>query len=156
MREMSAEKVQADLVRVHQSGVKEIAAQEVGLHETAVGRVTAATLTAHESAAGVVQAENATFAESGIGAARAETLQLQGNAGVLFSGDASVADSAVGVLAGRSLRAERVNTVVLLAGEVEGEVQTVLDTRGAILAGLVGGVTAGIFLAAAQFLFRRD
>ncbi len=156
LRETSVEKVNAELARVHQSGVKEIVAQEVGVHQAGVGRLTASTVSAHEIGAGSIQAEDATFENSGVVAARAGTLQLKGEGGILLANEAAVSDSMVSVLAARSVRAERVRSVVLLAGNVDGDVETSLDTRGAAIVGLIGGLVFGLFYMAAQFLFRRD
>jgi hypothetical protein len=46
-------------------------------------------------------------------------------------------------------------TVILLAREVHGPVETVLDTRGALLAGLVAGVAIGMVLYVGRLLSRR-
>ena len=50
---------------------------------------------------------------------------------------------------------ERIESVILLARKVEGNVTTVIDTRGALIAGLVGGLFAGIMLLLGRMLFGR-
>jgi hypothetical protein len=45
--------------------------------------------------------------------------------------------------------------VILLAREVNGPVETVFDTRGAALAGLIGGIAVGMVLFAGKLLSRR-
>jgi hypothetical protein len=47
------------------------------------------------------------------------------------------------------------STLVLLAGQTNGPVETLLDTRGALLAGLVGGTLTGLVLFAGNLFFRR-
>ncbi len=44
----------------------------------------------------------------------------------------------------------------LLANRVEGEVHTVVDTRGAVIAGLVGGLIAGMIFLVGRIAFRRN
>jgi uncharacterized membrane protein len=50
---------------------------------------------------------------------------------------------------------ENSNSVVLLAREVYGPVETVLDTRDALLAGLVSGIGIGLVLTVFRLLARR-
>jgi len=47
------------------------------------------------------------------------------------------------------------NTFILLAREVNGPVETVLDTRGAVAAGLVAGIAIGLVLFVGGVLSRR-
>jgi hypothetical protein len=47
------------------------------------------------------------------------------------------------------------STFVLLAREVNGPVETVLDTRGAVAAGLVAGIAIGLVLFLGGLLTRR-
>ncbi len=58
-------------------------------------------------------------------------------------------------VASQNLRAERVETLILLAGNVDGDVTTLIDTRGAILAGLLGGIVSGLFLLMGNLIVRR-
>jgi len=57
-------------------------------------------------------------------------------------------------VASQKVRAERIETMILLAGEVEGDVNTLIDTQGAILAGVLGGVVSGLILLIGKMLFR--
>jgi hypothetical protein len=91
----------------------------------------------------------------GIGAAHAETVHVQGLAGAVAANTVQVENSYVGAVAGREVRGERIESLVLLAGRVEGEVHTVVDTRGAVIAGLVGGLFAGLILLVGRIAFRR-
>jgi hypothetical protein len=47
------------------------------------------------------------------------------------------------------------SALVLLAGQTNGPVETLLDTRGALLAGLIGGTVMGAILIAGSLIFRR-
>jgi hypothetical protein len=43
----------------------------------------------------------------------------------------------------------------LLGNHVEGDIQTVVDTRGALIAGMVGGLLTGIILLIGRLVFGR-
>jgi hypothetical protein len=60
-----------------------------------------------------------------------------------------------GVVITRSADMRGSSTLVLLAGQTNGPVETLLDTRGALLAGLIGGTVTGLVLFVGNLLFRR-
>ncbi|HNO31347.1 MAG TPA: hypothetical protein PKI78_06140, partial [Anaerolineales bacterium] len=60
-----------------------------------------------------------------------------------------------GLVAGREVRGERIESVILLSRNVQGNITTVMDTRMALIAGLVGGLFAGIMLLLGRMLFGR-
>jgi len=45
--------------------------------------------------------------------------------------------------------------LILLSNHVEGEVQTVVDTRSALIAGMVGGLLTGTILLIGRLVFGR-
>ena len=150
----SAETVQADLVRMHQSGALDVSAEEIELSTSAAGRVRSARVTSHRSLLGAVEAEQVQI--DGIaGLVRSQAAGLRGSAGVVLAGTAEVSEAHAGLIAGRDVRAGQVKTVVLLASHVEGEVHTQLDTRGAVIAGTVAGLVVGMLVLAGQALFGR-
>jgi hypothetical protein len=60
-----------------------------------------------------------------------------------------------GVVAGREVHVNETRTGILLARTVHGDVNTVLDTRGALIAGLTAGLFSGLMLLLGRLLFRR-
>jgi hypothetical protein len=64
-------------------------------------------------------------------------------------------NSRIGLTVAERADLQQSSTVVLLAREVHGPVETLLDTRGAVLAGLVAGATAGLLWLAGALLRRR-
>jgi len=56
------------------------------------------------------------------------------------SGSITLSGGAVGIVAGRLVRGERMRTLLVLAPHVEGEVTALLDTWRAILCGVVAGL----------------
>jgi len=151
----SAEVIEAKLVRMHQSAAQEITADEVDIQQGAALDVTAADVKAREAALGLVTARDVELTNSAVGIIRAETANIAGSAGVVLAESANLGNTYAGVVAGSQVRSERIESLVLLARNVEGDVQTVVDTRSALIAGLVGGLFAGIFLLVGHMLFGR-
>jgi hypothetical protein len=66
-----------------------------------------------------------------------------------------VENATAGVLVAREVHGTTLRTAVLLAGKVDGKVETLLDTVGAIGAGLAAGVGIGLILSIARVLRKR-
>ena len=150
-----AETIKADLVRMHQSGASNIYADEVGMKESGAVGTKAHTVSAHQSGIVTLKAEDVKMAQSGAGVVQANNIHIQGNAGLVTGNTVAMRDGYSLAVAGRDVSTERVETLVLLAGNVEGDVTTLIDTRGAILAGLLGGIVSGLFLLMGKLIFRR-
>ncbi|HEX9117669.1 MAG TPA: hypothetical protein VGA61_16485 [Anaerolineae bacterium] len=82
----------------------------------------------------------------------ADKVALEGGAGLVAAQRVELNKGMAGLVAGQEVRGDQMRTVLLVAGRVEGEVQTSLDTQQTILAGLIAGLVAGAIL----LLFRRD
>jgi hypothetical protein len=149
------EVIEAEMVRMHQSAAQEITADEVALRQSAALDVTAADVSAHESALGLVNAKDVEMTNSAAGAIRAENVNVAGSAGVVLAETVNLGNTYVGVVAGGQVRGERIETLILLGNHVEGDVQTVVDTRSALIAGTVGGVLAGVVLLIGRLVFGR-
>jgi hypothetical protein len=152
----TVDKVNAELVRMHQSLAGEITSDEVELHQSGAFDVTTVEVNAHEAALGLITAGEVKMTNSAAAAIRAEQVNLTGQAGMILAGSANLGNTYAGMVAGREVRGERIESLVLLAGNVDGEVFTVIDTRGALLAGMVGGLFAGMVLLIGRFIFGRE
>ena len=104
----------------------------------------------------MVNAESAEINNSFVGGVRGVNIGVQGIVGGVAGEAVSVQDAYIGVTAAKEVRGEKVESLILLAGRVEGEVHTVVDTRGAIIAGLVGGLFAGLIVLVGRIAFRRE
>jgi len=151
----SVEVIEAKLVRMHQSAAQEITADEVDLQQSATLDVTTAEMSAREAALGLVTARNVELNNSAVGIIRAETANITGSAGVVLAESANLGNTYAGLVAGSQVRSEKIESLILLARNVEGDVQTVIDTRSALIAGMVGGLFAGIFMLVGRMLFGR-
>jgi hypothetical protein len=147
--------VHAEMVRMHQSDAETITAEDVDLQNSAAGSVKATNITGHMVLMGAVHAEDIALNESGLGFAQAGKLSVSGYTGAVVAGSAEVHHGMTGLVAGREVHVSESRTGILLAQTVHGNVTTVLDTRGALIAGLTGGLFAGLMLLLGRVLFRR-
>jgi hypothetical protein len=155
LSQVTVETVKAELVRMHQSSAGEIQAEDVELNMSSAASVNSARVSTTTSAIAALQSVEVTTQNSIVAVAQAEKMSLSGVAGAVVAGSVDLHHAHVGFLAGRDVHGEQIKTVVLLAGRVEGNVTTMMDTRGALIAGLVGGLFAGIMLLLGRMLFGR-
>ena len=153
----SVGKVEAELVRLHQSGARSVTSDEVALHQSIALDVATGQVNAHEAAMGVVMTGEALLTNSGAGVLRAESVNMEGAAVAVLAGSANLGNTYAGIVAGREVRGERIESLLVLAGKVDGEVHTVMDTRGALVAGMVWGLFTGVILLLGRLVFgQRD
>jgi len=155
LEQSNVEVIEAELVRMHQSAAQEITADEVSMQQAAALDVTAAEVSTHESALGLVNAKEVELNNSAAGAIRAENINLVGGAGIVLADSAHLGNTYAGLVAGGNVRSESIETLLFLGNHVEGDVQTVVDTRGALIAGMVGGLLTGIILLIGRLVFGR-
>jgi hypothetical protein len=136
-----ANTVTATDVEISQGGASQIKAQKMTLAQGGAGLVQAVDFDLREGGVGLVNAENATIHNSGIGAVYGQAVDLQEG-------------THTGVVVARQVNAANTQTKVLLAGKVEGDVVTLMDTRQAALAGLGFGTVVGMFVLIAGWLRR--
>jgi hypothetical protein len=155
LEETSVEVIEADMVRMHQSAAQEITADEVSMQQAAALDVTAAEVTANEAALLLVNAKEVEMNNSAAGLVRAENVNLVGGAGVVLANTANLGNTYAGLVASGNVRSDSIETLIFLGNHVEGDVQTVVDTRAALIAGTVGGVLAGVVLLIGRLVFGR-
>lgn len=137
----SIETVEAETVRISQGGVERVIASEVGLERGGAGVINAETVGLQLSGALTVRGDNVTIKDSG--------------AGIVVADKVTGSNAYLGVTVTNSAELNGGHSVVLLAREVHGNVETILDTRGAMVAGLVAGVAVGVVLLIGGLLIRR-
>jgi hypothetical protein len=147
--------VHGDSVRMHQSDADTVTAENVALEKSAAANVKAGKVSANNSGMAYVEAEEVLMQESGVGFAQAGKMSLSGYTGAVVAGSAEVHNAMAGFVAGRDVQVNESRTGILLARTVHGDVNTVLDTRGALIAGLTAGLFSGLMLLLGRVLFRR-
>jgi hypothetical protein len=152
-----SEKVQAEMVRASRSYIGSLNADETDLHQGVALDVNAHNLSANTSWIGVSQSTSASVKNSLLVATRADQIQLEGSlAGGIYSESASLGEgSQAGILVTGKVSGQNIRTVVLVARQVEGPVETMIDTRQVALASVLTGIACGAILLLGQFLFRR-
>jgi hypothetical protein len=155
MHETEAASVQAELVRASASQIKQLSAQEVDLRDSVAVVVNAETVNARKTGVAHLEAGNFTLLDGTVLVSKSNSATLKGRAGVVMAGTAGIENGSVVVLASRSVKADSIRTGILISRNVEGSVETLMDTRSTILAGVVAGAVLGSLLLLGQFLFRR-
>src|SRR5688500_4637132 len=148
--------VNAQLVRMHQANAESITADEVELQQSAAGNVKANHVSANQSAMARVEAGELLSQSSAIGFVQAETASISGYTGAVVAESADIHHGMAVFVAGREVHVQDVRTVLLLGQNVDGNVTTLMDSRSALIAGLVGGLFAGLMLLLGRMLFGRD
>jgi hypothetical protein len=147
--------VQAEMVRMHQASADTINANEVELEQSAAAHVKATSVTTHQSALAAVEAEEVLSQNSFIGFVEAEKASVRGYTGAVSAQNAEVHYALAGVVVGNDVHVEGARTILLIGQNVTGNVTTIIEPRSALIAGLTGGLFAGLMLLLGRTLFGR-
>jgi hypothetical protein len=133
--------IEADTVNMHQAGANAVRATQVDMYLSGAGTIDGGVVHLDQAAAVVVRGASVMLVESATAIAIGDEVSLDGTRAALVSGG--------------TVNARGASTGLLLAREVHGEVTTVLDTRGALLAGIGGGLAIGLVLLLGGLLLGR-
>ena len=147
--------VRAELVRMHQADAETITAEEVEMQLSAAGDIKANQVSTSQSALAMVEAGEVLVQNGITGYIQAGNASVSGYTGAVVAGSADVHQSMVGFVAGTDVHVTETRTGFLFARTLNGNVTTLMDTRSALIAGLVGGLFAGIMLLLGRMLFGR-
>ncbi len=150
------EALTADIVRLSGGAIERVAAETVSIRQGGARTITADTVTMQQGGAGLVNGAEVDMHQSGALAIRTQqaTLEYSGAAGIAAD-HLQATHARIGVAVSDRADLRQTSTVVLLARQTEGQVTTLLDTRGTLLAGLVAGLALGLTLIAGSLLARR-
>jgi hypothetical protein len=148
--------IHAAMVRMHQADAETITADEVEMQQSAAGSVKATRVSTHQSALAAVESTEVLAEHTMLGYVQAEKASISGYTGAVVAGSADVRNAMAGVIVGTDIHVDESRTVLLIGRNINGNVTTLVDTRSALIAGLVGGLFAGIMLLLGRTLFRRD
>lgn len=130
--------VEADMVRIQQGGARRVVANDVEISR---------------GGAGVVTAESASLQFSAAMALRGDLVAMDRSAAAVLVADKVRLDrssSAVTITRTADMKGGR--SIFLLAREVRGPVETVFDTRGSLVLGLVAGAATALVLLIGRLL----
>lgn len=157
LADSQANSVEADLVRANRTFITNLNAEETDLQQSIVVELNAHQVNANASLIGLSHAGSSNYQKSAIVAGRAEEMVLKDSlVGGIYCGSAQLSDGAqTGILVSGSVKSEQVRTVLLVSRQVEGNVQTMLDTRQVAIASLIAGIASGAIMLLGYFLFRK-
>lgn len=147
--------IHAEVVRMHQAGADAITADKVELTQSASANVKANQISAHQSAMVMVNAGEVVSQQGAIGFVQAEKASVSGFTGAVIAGSAELHNGVAGILAGQDVHINEARTVILFSRNLYGNVTTLMDSRSALIAGLVGGLFSGLMLLLGRMLVRR-
>jgi hypothetical protein len=153
LSQTDVENVRAELVRASQSTIHHLEAEEAEVNGVLIGTATTGKLSVRRTAIGAVQTQQAELYDSIVGGIRGETVSVNGRTGLIVATALQAEETNSVVLAGAEIHATNIRTGILFGRQVHGNIETVLDTRTTIIAGVIGGAIAGLVLLAGRLLF---
>jgi len=147
--------VKAEMVRMHQASAESITSTEIELEQSAAVHLQTSSASTHQSALVAVEAEELLSQNSFIGFLEAEKASVRGYTGAVAAQNAEVHYSLAGVVAGNDVHVEGGRTILMVVRNISGNVTTMLDSRSALIIGLVGGLFSGLMLLLGRMLFGR-
>ena len=149
--------INAELVRMNQSGAQKIVGSEIELKQSAAVQVETQDATIIQGLAGTVEGVKVKLNASTVGIIRAEEVSIQdGSTGILVTESATLHNNTNGVVIANDVQADQIKTTFLLSGNVSGPVETVFDTPRALLAGITAGVAFGMVQLVTKLLEKRN
>jgi len=150
------DQINAEHVQISQGGAGEIHATQVDIEQGGALRIDAQQVRIEQGGAGAIFGEIISLNNSAAGLVRAQDVKAEQSAiNALYCDTADLGDSQAGLLVSRQVKGTTIRTGVLLASQVEGQVEAVLDTPRALLAGLAAGVGVGLVSLLGSLLRRR-
>ena len=158
-------------VNLDNANIDSVHGEKINISDSSVHHVDAEQVNMNESSAQVVESNSISANESMIGQAHAETLSLTGgNVGLVYTRDAVVSGNAgaviaqtttlnecrTGFLVAREVHGGRIHSAVMLAGRVDGPIETVVDARKALIIGAVAGIVMGVIVGFFKLFIQRN
>ena len=147
--------IHGDTVHVHQSSVNHIVTEEIDLESSHVQFVDAQSFNAEKSSIGNVHAELISLSDSDAGVVYADQVNAGGNLGAVFANAVAMNQSHSGVIVAREMHGDRIQSVILIAGKVNGPVETKLDMRNALILGATAGAFFGLVISLLRLMTRK-
>lgn len=155
LAQVNVENVHAELVRASQTTIRALDAEELDASEVIMGTASTGKLSGRRAIFGAVNAKQAELQQAVVGGLRGETVSLNGKAGVVIAHTLNSSEANGLVIGAGEVNATSIRAGLLIGRQVNGPVETLLDGRTALVAGVVGGMAAGLILLAGRLLFGR-
>jgi hypothetical protein len=146
----------ADVITLEGGTVDAVEAESVQIVQSGARTITASEVSINTGMAISIEADQIAMQQSGAFVAQARQMGLDTSTGfALLGNEMEIEKSRVGMIVARDTNLSNSSTIVLLAKNVNGPVETLLDTRGAIYAGLIAGIAMGMVRFVGSLLTRR-
>lgn len=109
-------------------------------------------VTADNSFVGIIHSQAVELNNCIIGIASSHQPNLQGAIGVSIGQESILTDSRAGVVVAREVKSNHIQSVLLIAGKVEGPVEVLVDYRSIAIFGAVVGAILGVFFSLFRLL----
>lgn len=152
---VSVEEIHAELVRANQVAIRNLEAEEADVNGIIVGAATAGTFSGRRVVIGAINAQQTDLRESYVGGARAESISVSGATAMMVANTIHAPEAKAVIVAGAQINAENIRAGVLIGRNIHGNVQTLVEGRAALAAGVLGGLIVGLVMLAGRLLFGR-
>ena len=123
------------------------------LNNSLCGQVNAEVVSANNSLIGIIHSNEISLKDSLIGIASSQKPTLHGVIGVSLGQDTILNDTRTGLVVAQEVRSDHIQTVLLIAGHVDGPVEVLADYRSIAIFGISVGLALG-FIFSLFRLFR--
>ncbi len=151
---VNVDTVRAELVRASHAAIRKLEAEEADVNGIIIGVATTGKFIGRRAAIGAINAKQADLREAFVGGVRGESLSISGKTAMIVANTIHAPEAKAAIVAGAQINAENIRTGLLIGRNINGNVQTLVDARAALLAGVFGGVIAGLVMLAGKLLFR--
>ena len=147
--------IHGDTVHVSRSSVNHIVAEEIDLEGSSAQFVDSQTITAQKSNIGNAHAESISIENGETGLIYGDQVNAGGNLGAVFANAVAMNQGQSGIIVAKEMHGDKIQSVILIAGKVNGPIETKLDMRNALMLGAVAGACLGIVISLLRLMTRK-
>lgn len=154
----AARRIEGAEITLRQAGAASATAGSMMIRQGLAGKAASKELHATQSGILLAQTQSAEFVASttGVVIAKGEVKLDQSAARLLLtSGDVSIDQGGAAVMAARNIKTQHSETLLLIAGKIEGDVNAVFGPRESAIFGVMAGAAGALVLLLARFLRKR-
>lgn len=148
--------IEAEVVNLGGATLDEVEAEVVHIHQGGANQINASSVDMSQGGALLIQAEVLDIHQGVAFVSNAGSLSMDAStAAAVLTEEVVAGNSRIGLTAANRARLDGSSVGILLARDVEGDVEPILDTRGALLAGMASGFVIGAMLLIGNLIRRR-
>jgi len=152
---VNVDNVRAELVRASHAAIRKLEAEEADVNGIIVGTATTGRFSGRRAAIGAINAQQADVREAFVGGVRGESISINGTTAMMVANSINATEAKAAIVAGAQINAQNIRTGLLIGRNINGNVHTLVDGRAALVAGVLGGLIAGLVMLAGKVLFGR-